>query len=66
MVLAIRSGSRSGSSPACGPHSILGRGIMAGSIVGFSLPTFWVGLVLIMVFSVHLGWLPPNGRGRDR
>src|SRR6188474_351050 len=36
---------------------------MAGSILGFSLPTFWVGLVLIMVFSVHFGWLPPNGRG---
>jgi peptide/nickel transport system permease protein len=45
------------------PHSWVGRGIMAGSIVGFSLPTFWVGLVLIMVFSVQLGWLPPNGRG---
>ena len=41
----------------------IGRAIMAGSILGFSLPTFWVGLVLIMVFSVHLGWLPPNGRG---
>ena len=36
---------------------------MAGSILGFSLPTFWVGLVLIMVFSVQLGWLPSNGRG---
>jgi len=45
------------------PHSWVGRGIMAGSILGFSLPTFWVGLVLIMVFSVQLGWLPPNGRG---
>ena len=45
------------------PHSALGRGIMAGSILGFSLPTFWVGLVLIMLFSVKLGWLPPNGRG---
>ncbi|HXN15710.1 MAG TPA: ABC transporter permease [Usitatibacter sp.] len=45
------------------PHSLLGRSIMAGSILGFSLPTFWVGLVLIMVFSVQLGWLPPNGRG---
>jgi peptide/nickel transport system permease protein len=29
----------------------------------FSLPTFWVGLVLIMVFSVQLGWLPTSGRG---
>jgi peptide/nickel transport system permease protein len=46
------------------PHSALGRGIMAGSILGFSLPTFWVGLVLIMLFSVKLGWLPPNGRGQ--
>jgi peptide/nickel transport system permease protein len=45
------------------PNSIAGRTIMAGSILGFSLPTFWVGLVLIMVFSVQLGWLPPNGRG---
>ena len=36
---------------------------MAGSILGFSLPTFWVGLMLIMVFSVYLGWLPSNGRG---
>ena len=45
------------------PTSWIGRAIMAGSILGFSLPTFWVGLVLIMFFSVHLGWLPPNGRG---
>jgi peptide/nickel transport system permease protein len=36
---------------------------MAGSILGFSLPTFWVGLMLIMVFSVTLGWLPSAGRG---
>ena len=36
---------------------------MAGSILGFSLPTFWVGLVLIMVFAVQLGWLPSGGRG---
>lgn len=45
------------------PDGVVGRSIMAGSIVGFSLPTFWVGLVLIMFFSVHLGWLPSNGRG---
>ena len=45
------------------PDSFIGRSIMAGSIVGFSLPTFWVGLVLIMFFSVYLGWLPSNGRG---
>ncbi|UZF94992.1 ABC transporter permease [Bosea sp. NBC_00550] len=45
------------------PDSLLGRSIMAGSILGFSMPTFWVGLILIMVFAVHLGWLPSTGRG---
>jgi peptide/nickel transport system permease protein len=45
------------------PESPGGRAIMAGSIVGFSLPTFWVGLMLIMVFAVMLGWLPSTGRG---
>jgi peptide/nickel transport system permease protein len=45
------------------PNGIAGRSIMGGSILGFSLPTFWVGLMLIMVFSVILGWLPSNGRG---
>jgi peptide/nickel transport system permease protein len=40
-----------------------GKLIMAGSILGFSLPTFWVGLLLIMVFSVQLQWLPSSGRG---
>jgi peptide/nickel transport system permease protein len=45
------------------PDSVLSRGIMAGSILGFSLPTFWVGLMLIMVFAVQLGWLPSTGRG---
>jgi peptide/nickel transport system permease protein len=45
------------------PDSFAGRAIMAGSILGFSLPTFWVGLLLIMVFSVELGWLPTSGRG---
>jgi peptide/nickel transport system permease protein len=45
------------------PESFLSRTIMAGSILGFSLPTFWVGIMLIMVFAVMLGWLPSTGRG---
>jgi peptide/nickel transport system permease protein len=36
---------------------------MTSSIVGFSLPTFWVGLLLILCFAVTLGWLPSTGRG---
>ncbi len=46
------------------PENPISKGIMAGSIVGFSLPTFWVGLMLIMAFSVSLGWLPASGRGQ--
>ena len=48
------------------PHSLAGKSIMAGSILGFSLPGFWVGLMLIMVFAVQLGWLPSSGRGETR
>ncbi len=45
------------------PEQKISKGIMAGSILGFSLPTFWVGLMLIMLFAVVLGWLPSTGRG---
>ena len=45
------------------PNGLLSRTLMAGSILGFSLPSFWVGLMLIMVFAVQLGWLPSTGRG---
>ena len=44
-------------------ESRVSKAIMAGSILGFSLPTFWVGLMFIMVFAVMLGWLPSTGRG---
>ena len=45
------------------PDKAVSKGIMAGSILGFSLPTFWVGLMLIILFAVELGWLPATGRG---
>lgn len=45
------------------PRNKSSRGIMAFSILGFSLPTFWIGLMMIMLFSVYLGWLPASGRG---
>ncbi|MBY4893555.1 ABC transporter permease [Rhodobacteraceae bacterium N5(2021)] len=40
-----------------------GRAIMTGSIFGFSLPNFWVGMLLILIFAVELQWLPSTGRG---
>ncbi|MDD0837499.1 ABC transporter permease [Curvibacter sp. HBC61] len=45
------------------PEHPASKALMAGSILGFSLPAFWVALMLIMLFSVHLGWLPASGRG---
>ena len=63
MLMAIVLGIPLGLWAGLKPDAFSGRTIMAGSILGFSLPTFWVGLMLIMVFSVMLGWLPSNGRG---
>ena len=63
MLIAIVLGIPLGLWAGLRPDSLAGRAIMAGSILGFSLPTFWVGLLLIMVFSVELGWLPTSGRG---
>lgn len=45
------------------PKGFISKSIMTFSILGFSLPTFWIGLVMIMYFSVYLGWLPSSGRG---
>jgi peptide/nickel transport system permease protein len=59
IVLGVPLGLYAGLKPA----SPVSKTIMAGSIVGFSLPNFWVGIMLIMVFAVMLGWLPSTGRG---
>jgi len=40
-----------------------GKAIMTGTIFGFSLPNFWVGMLFILIFSVQLHWLPSTGRG---
>ena len=63
MLIAVLLGIPLGLWAGLKPDSWSGRAIMAGSILGFSLPTFWVGLMLIMVFAVQLGWLPASGRG---
>jgi peptide/nickel transport system permease protein len=63
MLIAIVLGIPLGLWAGLKPDSVAGKTIMAGSILGFSLPTFWVGLLLILVFAVQLGWLPSTGRG---
>lgn len=44
-------------------HGALSRSAMAFSLIGVSLPTFLIGILLIFLFSVILGWLPSYGRG---
>jgi peptide/nickel transport system permease protein len=48
------------------PDGAVSKLIMGVSILGFSVPTFWVGLLLIFTFAVTLGWLPAGGRGETR
>ncbi|WP_424990224.1 ABC transporter permease [Fluviibacterium sp. S390] len=63
LILAIVIGIPLGLFAGLYPDSGISKGIMAASILGFSLPTFWVGLMLIMLFAVELRWVPATGRG---
>jgi peptide/nickel transport system permease protein len=63
MVISVGLGIPLGLYAGLYPDRVSSKAIMAGSILGFSLPTFWVGLLLIMLFAVQLGWLPSTGRG---
>ena len=45
------------------PDRWLSRAFQTISLLGISLPTFFIGIILILVFGVVLGWLPPFGRG---
>jgi peptide/nickel transport system permease protein len=63
MVLSLAVGLPLGIYAGFKPERRLARAIMTGSIFGFSLPTFWVGLMLILAFAVELQWLPSTGRG---
>ena len=45
------------------PNSWISKGSMGVSILGMSIPPFWLGIMLILIFSVTLGWLPSSGRG---
>ena len=45
------------------PDALSSKTIMAISVLGFSVPTFWIGLILIFTFAVTLGLLPAGGRG---
>ncbi|HEY0203382.1 MAG TPA: ABC transporter permease [Acetobacteraceae bacterium] len=63
VLISVVAGLPAGLYAGLRPDAFAARALMAGSILGFSLPSFWVGLMLILVFAVQLGWLPSTGRG---
>lgn len=63
MVLAVFLGIPLGMIAGRKPDSLVGRAIMGGSILGFSLPNFWLGIMMILVFAVLFDLLPAAGRG---
>jgi peptide/nickel transport system permease protein len=66
LILSIGVGIPAGLLAGLAPRSLGGRAIMTGSILGFSVPNFWLGLMLILLFGVELKILPAGGRGETR
>jgi peptide/nickel transport system permease protein len=63
MTLALAAGIPLGLMAGLNPDSRSARIVMASTVLGFSLPSFWKGMMLILLFAVWLGWLPTAGRG---
>jgi peptide/nickel transport system permease protein len=66
LVIAVGAGVPLGLMAGLAPRSLFSRTVMVGSIFGFSLPNFWLGLMLILLFAVNLHILPAGGRGATR
>ena len=62
IVFALLLGLPAGILAAVRRNSIFDHGVMATSLTGYSMPIFWWGLLLILFFSVQLGWTPVSGR----
>jgi peptide/nickel transport system permease protein len=62
-LFALAAGIPMGVITALRPRSLLSQALLAVSLIGVSLPTFLIGILLIVLFSVQLGWLPSFGRG---
>jgi dipeptide transport system permease protein len=62
ILFALCVGLPAGIIAATGRNSIFDHGVMGLSLTGYSMPIFWWGLLLILLFSVQLGWTPVSGR----
>jgi dipeptide transport system permease protein len=62
ILFALLLGIPAGILAAVRRNSVFDHGVMATSLTGYSMPIFWWGLLLILLFSVQLGWTPVSGR----
>ena len=62
IVFALVLGIPAGIIAAVRRNSVFDHGVMSVSLTGYSMPIFWWGLLLILLFSVQLGWTPVSGR----
>ena len=62
MIFALLLGIPAGVMAAVKRNSWMDHGFMGASLTGYSMPIFWWGLLLILLFSVQLGWTPVSGR----
>src|SRR4029453_15585439 len=63
MLVAVAVGVPLGLVAALSRNSWLDVASMGTALLGVSMPSFWLGLLLIFVFSLHLGWFPATGGG---
>ncbi|MEO1404549.1 MAG: ABC transporter permease [Cyanobacteria bacterium J06635_1] len=62
MLIALLLGIPAGVIAAVRKNSIVDNLTMSGSLLGVSMPVYWLGLLLVYLFAVNLQWLPPSGR----
>jgi peptide/nickel transport system permease protein len=65
LIIATLGGLIAGVLSATKPKSPRDHALTAGAFIGVSIPPFWLGIVLILVFAVNLGWLPASGMKED-
>lgn len=63
IIIAVILGTLLGIVSAVKQNTIIDNGVMVLALVGTSAPIFWIGILMIMFFSVHLRWFPPSGFG---
>lgn len=62
MLIALIIGIPAGVMAAVRKNSLVDNLMMSGSLLGVSMPVYWLGLLLVYLFAVNLQWLPPSGR----